>query len=60
MYLFIYGCAGSLLLLGPFSSCGERGGYSLVVVHRLLIAVVSLVEPGLSGALASLAAVPRL
>ena len=49
-----------MLGLHYFSLVVERGGYSLVVVHRLLIAVVSLVEPGLSGALASLAAVPRL
>ena len=25
MYLLIFGCAGSLLLHGPFSSCGEQG-----------------------------------
>ena len=37
------------------------GGYSLAVEHGLLIAVVSLVvELGLSGAPASLVAVPRL
>ena len=48
VYLFIYGCAGSLLLLGLFSSCGERGGYFLAVLHRLLIAAASLVaERGL-------------
>ena len=37
IYLFIWGFAGSLLLCGLFSSCGKRG-YSLVVMHRLLIA----------------------
>lgn len=25
IYLLILGCAGSLLLHGPFSSCGEQG-----------------------------------
>ena len=25
IYLFIFGCAGSLLLHGLFSSCGEKG-----------------------------------
>ena len=24
-YLFVYGCAGSLLLCGPSSSCGDQG-----------------------------------
>ena len=38
---YIYACAGSLLLHGLFFSCGERG-YSLVAVHRLLIAGASL------------------
>ena len=38
-------CAGSSLVV-------ESGGYSLVAVRRLLIAVASLVaEPGLSGGL---------
>ena len=37
----MFGCAGSLLLSGLFSSCGE-GGYSLVPVCGLLIAVTSL------------------
>ena len=40
--LFILGFAGSLLLCRFFSSCGKRG-YSLVVMHRLLIAEASLV-----------------
>ena len=46
IYVFILavlglcGCAG-------FSLVAEGGGYSLVVVHGLLVAVVSLVERGL-------------
>ena len=45
--LFIYGCAGSSLLCGLFSSCGEQG-LLLVAVHGLLIVVASLVaEHGL-------------
>ena len=42
IYLFIFGCAGSLLLCGLFSSCWEWGllsSYgavaSLIVEHRL-------------------------
>ena len=42
IYLFIFGCIGSLLLCArAFSSCGERG-LLFVVVRGLLIAVVSL------------------
>ena len=45
--LFIFGCVGSLLLHAGFSLVAASGGYS-VVVHRLLIAVTSLVaEQGL-------------
>ena len=40
--LFIFCCAGFLLLCGLFSNCGKRG-LLFVVVHRLLIAVASLV-----------------
>ena len=41
-YLCVYfGCAGSLLLRGLFSSCANEV-YSLLVVHGLLIAVVFL------------------
>ena len=49
-YLFIFYCPGSSFLLRLFSSfreqsgCGGRGAYSLVAVHRLLIAVASPVE----------------
>ena len=41
-YLFIYGCAGSPLLLG-FSLVSGSGGYSLLVVHGLHVEVASLV-----------------
>ena len=48
-YLFIYGCAGSSLLL-KLSLVVVSGAYSLVVAHRFLIAVTSLVaEHRLSG-----------
>ena len=47
MCLFIFGCVGSSLLRGLFSSCGEQG-LLFIVVHGLLIAVASLVvEHGL-------------
>ena len=47
-YLFILGCAGSLLLHGLFPLVAVSKGYSLVVVCRFLIAVASLVaEHGL-------------
>ena len=43
--LFIYfRCSGSLLRCSGFSLIGESRGYSLVVVHRLLIVLASL-EP---------------
>ena len=42
IYLFIFGCAGSLLLHRFLSSCSEQGLLSLVV-HKLLTAVASLV-----------------
>ena len=45
--LFIFGCAGSSLLCGLFSTCSERELLS-ISVRGLLIAVVSLVvEHGL-------------
>ena len=40
--IFIFGCAWSLLLRGLFLVV-VSSGYSLVAVHRLLIAVASLV-----------------
>ena len=46
IYLFIFDCAGSSLLCGLFSSCGERvrrGDSSLVAVRGLLIEVASLI-----------------
>ena len=47
IYLFIFGCAGSSLLLGLFSSFRDRG-YSLFVVYGLVIALASLItEHGL-------------
>ena len=46
-----------MLGLFCFSLIAAHGGYSLVVVHRLLIAVASLVaEHGPGGALASVVA----
>ena len=39
---FIFRCAGPALLHGLFSSCG-KGGYSLVLVCGLLIAVASAI-----------------
>ena len=41
-YLFIYDCIGSSLLCGLFSRVVASGGYSLVAVCRLLVAVASL------------------
>ena len=52
LFMYLFGCAGSLLLRRPFSNCDERSS-SLVVVLGLLIAVASLVERGLSGVGAS-------
>ena len=42
MDCFVWGCAGSLLLHGLFST-GASGGCAPVAVHRLLIVVASLV-----------------
>ena len=57
---FFNGCAGSSLLRGLFLVAASRD-VPLVVVHRLLIVVVSLVaKRGLSGTQASEVAVPRL
>ena len=42
-HFFIFGCAGSLLL-SRFSLVVASRGYSLVVEHRLLIVVASLVS----------------
>ena len=41
--LFIFGCAGSSLLCGLFSCCGDWGA-TLVGVHGAPIVVASLVE----------------
>ena len=40
--LFIFGCAGSSLLHGFFSCCGDWGA-TLVGVHRVRIVAASLV-----------------
>ena len=40
---FIFGCSGSLLLRGLFSSCGEQG-LPCLVGHGLLISVASRVQ----------------
>ena len=42
--VFVFGCAGSSLLLG-LSAVVESRGYSLVVVCRLLVEVASLFWP---------------
>ena len=42
-FFFSFGCNGSSLLHGLFSSCGERG-LLFFAIHRLLIVVASLVE----------------
>ena len=42
IYLFIFGCAGSLLY-EDFSPVVVSGGFCLVVVQGLLIAVASLI-----------------
>ena len=47
-YLFVFGCPGSLLLQGGFPLVATRGVYSLVMMHRLLTVIASLVaERGL-------------
>ena len=53
--LFIFGCARSSLLCGLFSSCSEWG-LLFIAVHRLLIAVASLIaDHGLYSTQASVA-----
>ena len=60
IHLFAFGCAGSSLLRG-FSLVAESSGYTLVAVHRLLVAVAPLaVEYGLQGMQLSVAAAHRL
>ena len=57
---FILGCAGSLLLLILFSSCGEQG-LLFVQMCRLLIVVAFLVaEQELQDTWVSEVAAPRL
>ena len=55
-FKFIFDCAECSLLRVDFT-CGERG-YSLAMVHELLIAVASLVEHEPWGAWASVAGAP--
>ena len=43
MYLFL-AALGLRCCAGAFSSCGEQGATLFIAVHRLLIAVASLVE----------------
>ena len=43
IYFFVFGCAGSLLLCVDFSLVVASRGYSLIVVGRLFIVMVSLV-----------------
>ena len=51
MYVFIFGGAGSLMLLGYFSSCGKWGLLSSHGVPELLIAVLLLLwSSGFRGA----------
>ena len=57
--LFTFGCAGLHHCTG-FPLVAERGGYSLVAVHGLPTVVAALVEHGLSGGQASVAAVSGL
>ena len=42
LIIYLFGCAGSSLLFAAFSSC-DKWGLLLVVVHRLLILVASLI-----------------
>ena len=59
-YFLTFGCTGSSLL-HRLSPAAMNEGYSLVAVHGLSIVVASLfAECGLSGARASVVAVPRL
>ena len=59
LIIYIFGCSGSLWLLVGFSQFVASGGYSPVVVLRLLITVSSLVvEHGFEATRASV--VPRL
>lgn len=46
-YLFMFGCAGSVLLLQAFSPSEKSRGYSLVVAFRLLICGFSSYGHGL-------------
>ena len=41
--VFLFGCAGSSLLHAGFSLVAVSRGYTVVVVHRLLVAAASFV-----------------
>ena len=57
IYLFIFGCAGSLVLHGGLLQLQQaEGGYSLAVVCGLLTAVSLIAEHGFWGAQASVVA----
>ena len=61
LYLFIFGCAGFSLAACSFSLVAESRGYSVVELCGLFTVVAFLVvEHGLQGTQASVAAVPRL
>ena len=47
IYLFIFGCAGSLYGLYGLSLVAVSRGYSLLAEHRLPIVVAPLAEHGL-------------
>ena len=46
IYLYSFGCVGSLFCMG-FSPVAASRGHGLAAGHKLLVAVVSLVEHGL-------------
>ena len=54
-YLLIYGCAGSSLLCGLFSSCGKRGLLSSCNAQASYGVASLVVEHGLWGVWASVA-----
>ena len=60
LFIYLFGCAGSSLRHGPFSSFGEQG-YSLVaMLGRLAEAASPATEHGLLGAQASAIVAPGL
>ena len=59
IFILIFGCSGSSLLLRLFSSCGEQG-YSLVSACGLPTAVASLVTEHQALGKGSVVVIPRL